>query len=62
VETAEAFVPLLKAAFPDLKTWQRVVFAQQDFPRLVAAGDYSFVVWPHPTPIFYRVLILSQPD
>jgi RimJ/RimL family protein N-acetyltransferase len=40
VETSEAFVPLLKAAFPDVRTWQRVIFEQQDAPRQVAAGDY----------------------
>jgi RimJ/RimL family protein N-acetyltransferase len=41
VETSEAFVPLLKAAFPDVKTWQRVIFEQQKAPDLIVAGDYS---------------------
>jgi len=41
VETSEAFVPLLKAAFPDVKTWQRVVFAQPDTPSQVTAGAHS---------------------
>jgi hypothetical protein len=41
VEAPEAFVPLLKAAFPDVSTWQRIVFAQQEAPSLAAASAYS---------------------
>ncbi|MEW5961703.1 MAG: GNAT family N-acetyltransferase, partial [Chloroflexota bacterium] len=41
VETSEAFVPLLKAAFPEVRTWPRVVFARQDAPHPVAATGYS---------------------
>jgi RimJ/RimL family protein N-acetyltransferase len=40
VETSEAFLPLLKAAFPDLRVWQRVVFEQPAAPNLDMAGDY----------------------
>lgn len=39
VETSEAFAPLLRAAFPDVKTWPRVAFVQPDPPAPVAAGD-----------------------
>lgn len=42
VETSEAFVPLLKAAFPDeVRTWQRVVFAQPEAPSRAAASPHS---------------------
>ena len=41
VETSEAFVPLLKTAFPDIRVWQRVVFAQQEALRLAVASDLS---------------------
>jgi RimJ/RimL family protein N-acetyltransferase len=40
VETSKAFVPLLKAAFPELRTWPRVVFEQPEAPNLAAANDY----------------------
>jgi RimJ/RimL family protein N-acetyltransferase len=39
VETSEAFVPLLKAAFPDVRAWPRVVFAQRDPAGLVTVND-----------------------
>lgn len=38
VETSAAFVPLLKAAFPDLKTWPRVIFARQTIPVPVSTA------------------------
>jgi RimJ/RimL family protein N-acetyltransferase len=41
VETSAAFVPLLEAAFPDVTTWPRVIFEQQDTPSPVEPGDYS---------------------
>jgi RimJ/RimL family protein N-acetyltransferase len=41
VETSEDFLPLLKAAFPDVQTWSRVVFSQQNTPDPVPGGDYS---------------------
>ena len=41
VETSEPFVPLLKTVFPDIRVWQRVVFAQQEAPRLAVASDLS---------------------
>lgn len=41
VETSTGFVPLLRAAFPDLKAWPRVIFAQPEVPNLVSAGNYS---------------------
>jgi hypothetical protein len=39
VETAVAFLPLLEAAFPDVRTWQRVIFKRQDTPCQAASGD-----------------------
>lgn len=42
VETSQTFVPLLKAAFPNLTVWPRLIFTQQDDPPpLVTDGDYS---------------------
>ena len=41
VDTTEAFAPLLKLAYPEVKPWQRVVFVQPDHSEPVAAGDYS---------------------
>jgi RimJ/RimL family protein N-acetyltransferase len=41
VDTTEAFAPLLRAAFPDVKTWPRIAFAQPDAPNPVAAGDVA---------------------
>jgi predicted GNAT family acetyltransferase len=41
VEADPAFVPLLRAAFSDLKTWPRVGFAQQEVRGMVTANDYS---------------------
>jgi RimJ/RimL family protein N-acetyltransferase len=32
VTTPKLFLPLLKAAFPDLVVWQRVIFTKQDYP------------------------------
>lgn len=32
VEATEPFVPLLQAAFPDLKIWQRLIYAQPEPP------------------------------
>lgn len=40
VDTSDAFVSLLKAAFPDVKTWPRVVFELQQAPDPFPAGDY----------------------
>lgn len=40
VEASAAFVPVLKAAFPDIKTWQRIIFEQPATPPdLASAGD-----------------------
>lgn len=41
VETTKAFVLLLKAAFPDVQTWPRVIFAQPKTLTLAATGDYD---------------------
>ncbi len=41
VDTSETFAPLLKAAFPDVRTWPRVIYEQRDAPSQVEAGDYS---------------------
>jgi RimJ/RimL family protein N-acetyltransferase len=37
VDAPEAFAPLLREAFPDLKVWDRVVLALADKPRAVAS-------------------------
>lgn len=39
VEASEAFVPVLKAAFPDASPWQRIVFIQPAAPNLTTAHD-----------------------
>lgn len=39
VEAAEAFAPLLKAAFPDLRLWPRVILAQPARPKPSATSD-----------------------
>jgi predicted GNAT family acetyltransferase len=36
VETSADFVPLLKAAFPEMKEWKRVILEQRASPSLVA--------------------------
>lgn len=41
VETIEAFVPLLREAFPDLQTWPRVIFAQPEAPQPVTTASYE---------------------
>lgn len=33
VETPEPFVPLLRASFPDLKVWDRVIFSLDELPQ-----------------------------
>lgn len=39
VETSEPFVPLIQAAFPEVRTWQRIIFEQCKPRTLDAAGD-----------------------
>lgn len=41
VETSEAFAPLLEAAFPDVKIWQRVILVQPDPPAPRAATGHT---------------------
>jgi predicted GNAT family acetyltransferase len=41
VETSQAFIPLLTVAFPDMRTWPRVILAQPEAPGLVTKSDYS---------------------
>ena len=41
VETSDDFVPLLRTAFPDVKTWQRVIFELPGAPRQMPADGYS---------------------
>ncbi len=38
VEAPDVFMPLLKTAFPDLKTWPRVVYALEGAPHLLDAS------------------------
>lgn len=41
VDSSPAFVPILKAAFPDLSTWPRLIFAQPCMPDPAAPVDAS---------------------
>lgn len=40
VETSKDFVPLLRAAFPEVREWPRVIFEQRSSPSLVASDAY----------------------
>lgn len=40
VQTSESFVPLLRLSFPDVKVWQRIIFAQPDAPDMEIGSDY----------------------
>lgn len=41
VDASNSFGPLLKLAYPDVKTWPRVMFVQPDRPDPATAGDDS---------------------
>jgi RimJ/RimL family protein N-acetyltransferase len=41
VETSEAFVPLLQAAFPKVESWPRLIFAQSKTPDLATTSPAS---------------------
>lgn len=41
VEAPASFVPLFEAAFPDLRTWPRIIFAQEQASETAVAGDFT---------------------
>lgn len=41
VDAPDAFVPLLKSAFPDVPMWPRVILELREMPTIDSTGDYS---------------------